>query len=200
MNQKLKGPSLKEKYKNSPAYQYVDEMVLGPWTTYELIHDPIHLLFVLSRYKFVARIMNGKTNVLEVGCGDAFGTPIVAQFVKKLVALDIDSIIIASDKRRLGRISNITFETGDLRLFKPKGIFDGVFAVDVIEHIEKEYIHNFVRNITGVLKKNGLCVFGTPNVTSEKYASAQSREYHVNMFSHVTLGKLLERYFHNVFW
>jgi hypothetical protein len=31
--------------------------------------DPRLLLFSLSRYKFVAKMLSGKKNVLEVGCG-----------------------------------------------------------------------------------------------------------------------------------
>ena len=37
------------------------------------------MAFVLSRYKFLAKMLNDKTNVLEVGCGDGFGAPIIAQ-------------------------------------------------------------------------------------------------------------------------
>lgn len=39
--------------------------------------DPKRLLFMLARYKFVARMLSGKQKVLEVGCGAAFGARIV---------------------------------------------------------------------------------------------------------------------------
>jgi len=41
--------------------------------------DPRRLLFVLARYKFVAKMFAGMKKVLEVGCADAFGTRIVRQ-------------------------------------------------------------------------------------------------------------------------
>ena len=44
--------------------------------------DPKCLLFSLSRYKFVSKLLSGETNVLEVGCGDGFYSRIVAQTVK----------------------------------------------------------------------------------------------------------------------
>jgi hypothetical protein len=33
--------------------------------------DPRRLTFVLSRYKFIAKMLEGYDNILEVGCGDA---------------------------------------------------------------------------------------------------------------------------------
>ena len=46
--------------------------------------DPKHLVFRLARYKFVAKMFSGRKHVLEVGCGDAFGTRIVQAEVGKL--------------------------------------------------------------------------------------------------------------------
>ena len=60
------------------------EVPLGPWTSYNLIRDPKHNLFVLARYKFCAKMLEGKEFVVEVGCGDGFGIPIMAQAVKRL--------------------------------------------------------------------------------------------------------------------
>src|SRR4051794_13797083 len=67
----------------------------GVWHT-----DPRRLAFVLSRYKFVAKMLSGRQSVLEVGCGDAWPARIVLQEVAKLHAIDIDSIFI--DDARAG--------------------------------------------------------------------------------------------------
>src|SRR5579883_583381 len=56
--------------------------------------DPRHLLFHLARYKFVSKMLSGKSSVLEVGCGDGFGSRLVLQEVGKLTAVDIDPIFI----------------------------------------------------------------------------------------------------------
>ena len=44
--------------------------------------DPRGLLFSLSRYKFVSKILEGKNDVLEIGCGDGWFSRIVKQTVK----------------------------------------------------------------------------------------------------------------------
>jgi protein-L-isoaspartate O-methyltransferase len=62
--------------------------------------DPKRLAFLLSRYKFVSKMLEGKSRVLEIGCADAFGTPIVAKAVKQLVAIDMDPLFIADARKK----------------------------------------------------------------------------------------------------
>ena len=54
--------------------------------------DPKRTLFTLSRYKFVSRMLQGRANVLEVGCADAFGTRLVRQEVQRLTATDFEAL------------------------------------------------------------------------------------------------------------
>ena len=56
--------------------------------------DPKHIVFRLSRYKFVSKMLAGRSNVLEIGCGDAFGTRIVQAEVGKFTAIDFDPVSI----------------------------------------------------------------------------------------------------------
>jgi hypothetical protein len=67
---------------------------LGLMTGWAWQDDPRHLLFTLSRYKFVAKMLSGMDSALEVGCSDAFATRIVAQEVKRVVAVDFDAEFI----------------------------------------------------------------------------------------------------------
>jgi SAM-dependent methyltransferase len=77
---------------------------LGPWTSHLFHSDPKHLAFSLSRYKFVSKLFNGYDSVLEVGCGDCFGSVIVAENVKKYYGIDFEEFIIDDNKIRF--ISN----------------------------------------------------------------------------------------------
>src|SRR5947208_17053553 len=62
--------------------------------------DPKRTLFTLARYKFVARMLEGRERVLEIGCGDAFCTRIVQQAVKNVTAVDFDPVFIEDIKQR----------------------------------------------------------------------------------------------------
>jgi 2-polyprenyl-3-methyl-5-hydroxy-6-metoxy-1,4-benzoquinol methylase len=190
--------SQKEVRKEHPAFQYLYTVELGPWISYKLLNDPLHMVFVLSRYKFAARMTAGKKKILEVGCGDAFGTPIIAQYRKRLLAVDIDDRIIQSNKKRLARIKNIEFRTLDFRTNPPREKFDAVISIDVIEHIDNGLNDVFMQNSCRCLFDDGICLVGTPNIAAEKYSSPQSKKYHVNLQSHETLQGLIARYFTNV--
>ncbi|MDE7185638.1 MAG: hypothetical protein K2O40_14525 [Lachnospiraceae bacterium] len=83
-------------------YFNTKELKLGSWTSESMTHDPRHLAFVLSRYKFVAKMLEGKNSVLEVGCGDGFGIPIVAQAVNTVYAIAWEEQFIKDNEERLG--------------------------------------------------------------------------------------------------
>ncbi len=46
-----------------------EKLEWGPWISKSMMVDPKHLAFVLSRYKFVAKMLEGRSSVLEVGGG-----------------------------------------------------------------------------------------------------------------------------------
>jgi 2-polyprenyl-3-methyl-5-hydroxy-6-metoxy-1,4-benzoquinol methylase len=176
-----------------------EEASLGPWTSYSLRNDPKHMSFVLARYKFCAKMLSGIDNVLEVGCGDAFGTPIVAQEVKSLACLDWEERNIIGNRRRLSHLTNVTFDVADVSVSQPKGLYDGIFNIDVIEHLEPEFEKSFMENMVNCLKEQGIMIIGTPNESASQYATFRSDHQHINLKNATTLKDLSDRYFHNTF-
>ena len=109
--------------------------------------DPKHLLFSLSRYKFVAKMFEGYENVLEIGCGDAFGTSLVAQTVGKMTATDLDNNFI-SDLNKFHPFSvKINFHCKDFLKDFYINEFNAAFCLDVLEHIPQSLEHTFISNI-----------------------------------------------------
>ncbi len=181
-------------------HQFIDSVSLGPWTSYSLLNDPKHMGFVLARYKFCAKMFDGMDRVIEVGCGDAFGTPIVAQHVHKVLAIEPDGRHIAGNKKRLAKIKNIDFRRGTIQDLKlPRASFCGSYSIDVIEHLDRRLNGPFVAGQAGILKKDGVCIIGTPNITANEHASKRSRVQHINLHSQKSLKELMEKYFKRVF-
>lgn len=161
--------------------------------------DPKHLVFRLARYKFVAKMLSGRKNVLEIGCGDAFGSRIVQQEVGKFTAIDFDAVFIEDAKARMvGKWAFDAF-THDMLDGPVPGHFDAVYACDVLEHIEPTLERKFLDNCFGTLDVNGCAIIGLPSLESQVYASVQSKIGHVNCKSALDLRKLMQEYFHNVF-
>jgi len=161
--------------------------------------DPKHLLFRLSRYKFVAKMLADREHVLEIGCGDAFGTRLVQQAVKKLSATDFDEVFLEDVKARMVERWRFPVFPHDI-LAKPiPGKYDAVYALDVLEHIRPDDEHTFLRNAHAPLDPYGVAVWGMPSRESQAFASPTSRAGHVNCKSMPDFRKTMLQYFHNVF-
>ena len=78
-------------------------------------------------------------------------------------------------------------------------IYNGAFALDVIEHITPEKEDAFVANVVRSLTAHGVLLLGCPSQASQAHASKPSREGHVNCKDGEEMRKLLAGHFHNVF-
>lgn len=172
---------------------------LGRYTSDDYVNDPRHLAFVASRYKFVAKMLDGRGSVIEVGCGDGFGAPLVAGVVKELICTDINPPMLEDIKRRHHFVKNASFEFHDFREKRYSKAVDAFYCVDVIEHIFPNEEAAFVGNLVGSLNAHGVALIGTPNKTAEQYASQWSRDSHVNLKTHAELKALGLKHFHHVF-
>jgi SAM-dependent methyltransferase len=161
--------------------------------------DPKRLLFVLSRYKFVAKMFGGMNSVLEIGCADAFATRVVRQEVKHLTAVDFDPVFVKDAIARMDEKWQFDCQVHNI-LEKPvEGLFDGAYALDVLEHIHQEDEQRCLSNIVQSLSEQGVLIIGMPSIQSQAYASAASKEGHVNCKDQKELKELMSRFFHNVF-
>lgn len=172
----------------------------GAATSADYVHDPKHLVFVASRYKFAAKMIENVDSVLEIGCGDAFGAPILAQAAGRVYCTDIDEETLADNRDRLRLISEkISFHYHDFRAqaFSPR--VDAVVMVDVIEHIYLEEEDAVLRNIHASLNPKGIAIIGTPNIAAEAYSSPNSKIGHVNLKDQRGLKESCSKIFNNVF-
>lgn len=163
---------------------------LGPWTTNLLISDPRHLAFSLSRYKFVSKLFEAKNHILEIGCGDSFGSLVVAANKTAYIGLDIEPEIIQDNLKRLP-MGNLNFFCHDILEGPISTNADAVFSLDVIEHIPPSMSGEFIKNMKMSTKNAGLILIGTPNVHAAMYASPGAKKSHINLHSHESLKELL---------
>lgn len=161
--------------------------------------DPKHLLFNLARYKFVAKMLAGRERVLEIGCGDAFGTRIVRQEVASLVATDFDPLFVEDARTRAREPWQFDVVVHDLSTGPVPGSFDAVYALDVLEHMPSSEERTFLSRAFGPLAVQGVAIIGMPSLESQQYASEISKKGHVNCKSMPDLKALMQEYFHNVF-
>jgi SAM-dependent methyltransferase len=172
---------------------------LGLMTNQVWHDDPRRLTFLLARYKFVAKMLSGKKFVGELGCGDAFGTRIVLQEVGAVIAYDFDPVFIEDLRHRRSEAWPVDGYTHDIVSGILPNRHDGIYSLDVIEHIAVSDEQAYVANLRGSLTQDGVLIIGTPSLESQTYASPPSKAGHVNCKSGPQLKSLLQNYFEHVF-
>lgn len=155
----------------------------GPMSSYTWNTDPKRLLFVLSRYKFAAKVLEGCKSVIEVGCGDGFAARIVRQHVSNLLITDIDPLMIQYAIQTQSETFPVCVEQHNFceKPLKKSGVeFDGAYLLDVLEHIPKSSETIFLENIRKSMSINAKVVIGMPSLESQAYASVGSKVGHIN--------------------
>ncbi len=189
-----------------PQYQMMVEQAqqrglesLGLMTSFAWGDDPKRLTFTLSRYKFVAKMLAGRVHVLEIGCADAFGTRIVCQETGRVTAVDFDPLFVADAKKRMNPQWPFDIFVHDILSGPVPGHYDGIYALDVLEHIKPAQEHVFMANVMASLASHGVVIIGMPSLESQAHASPQSKAGHVNCKSMSELRELAQQYFRNAF-
>lgn len=162
-------------------------------------NDPRRTLFTLARYKFVSKMMSGLDKVLEVGCADAFGSRVVAQTVGSLSAVDFDPVFVEDARSNISKNWPIDIHEHNMLTGPFLENFDGLYSLDVLEHIAKNDEGIFLQNCCDSISETGVLIVGMPSLESQEYASPQSLEGHVNCKSGEELKCCLKHYFNNVF-
>ena len=175
---------------------YAECHKVGGMTAHYRLHDPQRLAFVAARYLFVAKMLAGVHDVLEIGCADGYFSPIVRQHVGKLTAIDTDAQSIGQAQAANSPRWPIHFECADFMRWERHHI--AAYCLDVLEHVEPEKEHEFLerlwRRSTG-----GMVVIGTPSLASQAYASELSRAGHVNCKGGAALMESFGRVWKKVF-
>tara|TARA_B100000963_G_C22566990_1_gene644206 strand:+ start:486 stop:1172 length:687 start_codon:yes stop_codon:yes gene_type:complete len=173
---------------------------LGPMMKSVWNRDPKRLLFVLSRYKFVSKMLSGKKDVLEIGCGDGWASRIVRQNVKNLTLSDYDPMFVSHVKSQNCLQWKVKCLVLDLTKEHSKLKYDAIYMIDVFEHISPLKEDNFLKNLIKSINQAGTVIIGVPSLESQALIPIESRDPgHINCKTGNELSTTLQRYFKNVF-
>lgn len=165
--------------------------------TFNLMDDPKRLAFVMARYQFVVDLCAPNSSVIELGCSEGIGLPLLVEKAARYTGVDIDEPALEFARKNWPE-PRFTFLCDDV-LGKHYGAFDCVFSLDVVEHIPQEREHLFFEAVHRNTADTGIAVVGTPNKAAEAYQSESSRIGHINLFDAKRLKACLGHYFHHVF-
>lgn len=129
-------------------------------------------------------------SVLEVGCGEGYGTALFASVAASVVGLDYDATTVAHAAARYARAA---FVRGNLAALPVRSAAaEVVAALQVIEHV---WDHGqFVRECARVLRPDGLLLVTTPNrLTFSPGRETPRNPFHTREFTAGELTALLAR-------
>lgn len=137
-------------------------------------------------YEFAQSYITGK-KVLDIGCGNAYGTALMAQSASEIVGLDYDHDTIANNRESYSEIKNLSFQQGAIPPI-PFGdaSFDVITAFQFIEHIAPR--KEFLRECLRVLKPGGCLLVTTPNVKK----SLARNPFHVHEYTFAEMNAELK--------
>jgi len=147
-------------------------------------------------YKFAEDYIRGK-KVLDIGCGEGYGTYYLSEFAKDILGLDYDKAVINYAKDKYQK-ENLRFEVFDVKKLESfKNSFDVICAFQFIEHLQNH--DEFLMNLNNLLNNDGIFICSTPNKLDASPNSATPlNKFHMKEFYFDEFKDLLSRYFKRV--
>lgn len=149
----------------------------------------------LHRYAIAADLAQGKI-VLDIACGEGYGTSLLAKRALKVTGIDINENIINEANIKY-RANNIQFLVGDIyNIPVYNQYFDLLVCLETIEHVEDHL--KVMNQIKKVLKEDGILLISTPNKAEYSEKTNYINPHHKKELNYYDLYQLLKLNFTNV--
>lgn len=145
----------------------------------------------LAAYMFAQGLARDRT-VLDAGCGEGFGTVLLAETARQVTGIDYSADAVAAATASYPR-PNLTFRRLDVATLPSLELrFDLITNFQVIEHLPDPAA--FLRAVRAALNPDGVLVLTTPN----RLMTASENPYHLREYTAEELDALLRPIFGRV--
>jgi ubiquinone/menaquinone biosynthesis C-methylase UbiE len=150
------------------------------------------------RYHFAARFAAGK-RVLDVACGEGYGTAMLARVAANVTGVDISGEAVAHAKAAYAGLANASFvEASCTRIPLADASIDVAVSFETVEHIEAQ--EEFLRELARVLVPGGVLVISSPNKREYTDRRGFHNEFHVKELYREELERLVAPHFPEMAW
>ena len=150
------------------------------------------------RYHFASRWVGGK-NVLDVACGEGYGTALLARHAARVTGVDLAAGAIDHARREYAALANVEFVCADCTLLPlPDSSIDVAVSFETIEHITGQ--EAFLGELARVLKPGGVLLLSSPNKLEYSDKRDFANEFHVKELYRDDLAKLIGARFPHLAW
>ena len=150
----------------------------------------------LHRYAFAAQFVKGK-KVLDLACGEGYGSYMMAQEADSVVGVDIDERAINHAQSRYLR-KGLHFIKGSITEIPIEGEqeFDVIVCFEAIEHVKDH--DKLLSEVKRLIKDDGVFIVSTPNKATYTDTHGLISPFHLKELYFDELEHLLRQYFKNV--
>lgn len=152
------------------------------------------------RYALAARLARGK-RVLDVACGEGYGSAHLAGVAAAVTGVDVDASAIAHARARYAELASLQFVCASCEAL-PLGdaSVDLAVSFETIEHVNAAEQRAFVRELKRVLATEGVLVMSSPDKREYSDKTGYANPYHVHELYFDEFAALLAESFAHVRW
>ncbi len=134
----------------------------------------------MHRYAIAHDLCKGK-RTLDYGCGEGYGTAILAKNASSVIGVDVDAEAISHSKAAYAHVQNASYQKLESSLLPfPDGHFEFITCFEVIEHVTNQ--EEILSELSRVLSPIGTLLISTPNKAEYSDLNNYSNEFHVKEF------------------
>ncbi|MEO8751645.1 MAG: class I SAM-dependent methyltransferase [Casimicrobiaceae bacterium] len=139
----------------------------------EIAHEHWH------RYAFARRFVTGR-RVLDVACGEGYGSALLAAVAGSVVGVDIAQSAIAHASAAYAGRANLNFAQGSAAAVPiADGAVDVVVSFETIEHLPHADQPRMAAEIARVLAPDGMLILSAPNPVEYSQARNYANPFHL---------------------
>ena len=151
----------------------------------EIAHEHWH------RYAFARRHARAK-RVLDVACGEGYGSALLAAVAGTVTGIDIDAAAIAHARASYAALPNLHFAEGSAAsLSLPDASVDVVVSFETIEHLPRADQPRMLAELARVLAADGVLLLSAPNPAEYSTARNYRNPFHQHEPDRAELEELL---------
>ena len=160
----------------------------------EIVYEHVH------RYAFARRYATGK-RVLDVACGEGYGSALLATVAREVTGVDIDAATVDHAKSAYATQRNLSFVAGSAtQLPLADASVDVVVSFETIEHLDAADQPRMLAEFARVLTPDGVLVLSAPNRPEYSESRGYVNPYHRHEHDRGELERLLRVTFPAMAW
>jgi len=174
----------------SPLLEWTGERYL-PWLEEAAIgYEHLH------RYAYATQFVQ-KKKVLDLACGEGYGSCVLAKTAEFVVGIDIEERAIKHARNKYIK-QNLDFKVGSITEIPISGehLFDVAVCFEALEHVEDH--QKLLSEVKRLLTPQGVFIVSTPNKTVYSDEPQYNNPFHVRELYFDEFKELFEKHFKNV--